>query len=119
MIESKKNITQAKAIGRYIRISPSKVRRVLDQIRGKTYKEALMLLEFMPYKACGPIWQVIYSAAANAQHNLNLNKENLIVSEAFADQGPVFRRFRPRAQGQGFAIRKPTCHIVITVKEPI
>ena len=119
MIESKKNITQAKAIGRYIRISPSKVRRVLDQIRGKTYKEALMLLEFMPYKACGPIWQVIYSAAANAQHNLNLNKENLIVSEVFADQGPVFRRFRPRAQGQGFGIRKPTCHIIITVKERI
>ena len=119
MIESKKNITQAKAIGRYIRISPSKVRRVLDQIRGKTYKEALMLLEFMPYKACGPIWQVIYSAAANAQHNLNLNKENLIVSEAFADQGPVFRRFRPRSKGQGFGIRKPTCHIVITVKERI
>jgi len=119
MIESKKNITQAKAIGRYIRISPSKVRRVLDQIRGKTYKEALMLLEFMPYKACGAIWQVIYSAAANAQHNLNLNKENLIISEAFADQGPVFRRFRPRAQGQGFGIRKPTCHITITVKENI
>ena len=119
MIESKKNITQAKAIGRYIRISPSKVRRVLDQIRGKTYKEALMLLEFMPYKACGAIWQVIYSAAANAQHNLNLNKENLIISEAFADQGPVFRRFRPRAQGQGFGIRKPTCHISITVEEHI
>jgi large subunit ribosomal protein L22 len=119
MIESKKNITQAKAIGRYIRISPSKVRRVLDQIRGKTYKEALMLLEFMPYKACGAIWQVIYSAAANAQHNLNLNKENLIISEAFANQGPVLRRFRPRAQGQGFGIRKPTCHISITVEEHI
>jgi large subunit ribosomal protein L22 len=119
MTESKKNITQAKAIGRYIRISPSKVRRVLDQIRGKSYKEALMLLEFMPYRACGPIWQVIYSAAANAQHNLNLNKEKLIISEAFADQGPVFKRFRPRAQGQGFGIRKPTCHISITVEEHI
>ena len=117
MIETKKTIIQAKAVGRYIRISPRKVRRVLNQIRGKTYKEALMLLEFMPYKACGPIWHVIYSAAANAQHNLNLNKENLIVSEAFANQGPVFRRFRPRAQGQGFGIRKPTCHIEITVKQ--
>jgi large subunit ribosomal protein L22 len=117
MIETKKTILQAKAVGRYIRISPRKVRRVLNQIRGKTYKEALMLLEFMPYKACGPIWQVIYSAAANAQHNLNLNKESLIVSEAFANQGPVFRRFRPRAQGQGFGIRKPTCHIEITVKQ--
>ena len=60
-----------------------------------------------------------FSAAANAEHNLNLNKENLVVSEAFANQGPVFRRFRPRAKGQGFAIRKPTCHIFIAVKEKI
>jgi large subunit ribosomal protein L22 len=117
MTKNNQKIIQAKAIALYIRISPRKVCRVLNQIRGKSYKEALMLLEFMPYKACGPIWQVIYSAAANAEHNLNLNKENLIISEAFADQGPVFKRFRPRAQGQGFEIRKPTCHIAITVKE--
>lgn len=117
MTETNNTRTEAKAVGRYIRMSPRKVRRVLNQIRGKTYKEALMLLEFMPYKACGPVWQVIYSAAANAEHNFNLNKENLIISEAFADQGPVFRRFRPRAQGQGYGIRKPTCHIAITVKE--
>lgn len=117
MTETNNTSTKAKAVGRYIRMSPRKVRRVLNQIRGKTYKEALMLLEFMPYKACGPVWQVIYSAAANAEHNFNLNKENLIISEAFADQGPVFRRFRPRAQGQGYGIRKPTCHIAITVKE--
>jgi large subunit ribosomal protein L22 len=117
MTETNNTSTEAKAVGRYIRMSPRKVRRVLNQIRGKTYKEALMLLEFMPYKACGPVWQVIYSAAANAEHNFNLNKENLIISEAFADQGPVFRRFRPRAQGQGYGIRKPTCHIAITVKE--
>ena len=117
MTKNNQKIIQAKAIARYIRISPRKVCRVLNQIRGKSYKEALMLLEFMPYKACGPIRQVIYSAAANAEHNLNLNKENLIISEAFADQGPVFKRFRPRAQGQGFEIRKPTCHIAITVKE--
>jgi large subunit ribosomal protein L22 len=69
----------------------------------------------MPYRACGPVWQVIYSAAANAQNNLNIDKENLYISEAFADQGPVLRRFRPRAQGQGYEIRKPTCHISITV----
>jgi len=109
------NQTQAKAFGRYIRMSPNKVRRVLNQIRGKNYKDALMLLEFMPYRACGPVWQVIYSAAANAQNNLNVDKEKLYVSEAFADQGPVLRRFRPRAQGTGYAIRKPTCHISITL----
>ena len=109
------NQTEAKAFGRYIRMSPNKVRRVLNQIRGKKYKDALMLLEFMPYRACGPVWQVIYSAAANAQNNLNIDKENLYISEAFADQGPVLRRFRPRAQGQGYEIRKPTCHISITL----
>jgi large subunit ribosomal protein L22 len=119
MNEIKENQLEARAIGRYIRMSPRKVRRVLNQIRGKTYKEALMLLEFMPYRACGPVWQVIYSAAANAEHNLNLKKENLVISEAFADQGPVFRRFRPRAQGQGYGIRKPTCHIAITVTQEI
>ena len=119
MTEINSNQIEAKAVGRYIRMSPRKVRRVLNQIRGKTYKEALMLLEFMPYRACGPVWQVIYSAAANAEHNLNLKKENLIISEAFADQGPVFRRFRPRAQGQGFGIRNPTCHITITVAQDI
>jgi large subunit ribosomal protein L22 len=115
MNEIKKNLIQTKAVGRYIRISPRKVRRVLNQIRGKSYQQALMLLEFMPYKACGPVWQVIYSAAANAEHNLNLKKENLFISEAFADQGPVLKRFRPRAQGRGYRIRKPTCHINITV----
>ena len=109
------NQTEAKAFGSYIRMSPNKVRRVLNQIRGKNYKDALMLLEFMPYRACGPVWQVIYSAAANAQNNLNIDKENLYISEAFADQGPVLRRFRPRAQGTGYGIRKPTCHISITL----
>jgi large subunit ribosomal protein L22 len=76
MTDINKEYLQAKAIGRYIRMSPRKVRRVLNQIRGKSYEEALMLLEFMPYKACGPVWQVIYSAAANAEHNLNLIKKN-------------------------------------------
>ena len=119
MTETKKYIIETKAVGRYIRISSRKVRRVLNQIRGKSYLQALMLLEFMPYRACGPIWQVIYSAAANAEHNLNLKKENLIISQAFADQGPVLKRFRPRAQGRGYRIRKPTCHINITVKKNI
>ena len=109
------NQTEAKAFGRYIRMSPNKVRRVLNQIRGKNYKDALMLLEFMPYRACGPVWQVIYSAAANAQNNLNIDKENLYISEAFADQGPVLRRFRPRAQGRAFRIQKATSHITIVL----
>lgn len=106
-----------KAVGKYIRIAPTKVRRVLDLIRGRSYQEALMILEFMPYRACGPIWQVLNSAAANAQHNLGLKKQSLIVKTVFADQGPTLRRFRPRAQGRGYPIRKPTCHITIILEK--
>lgn len=108
-----------KAVSRYIRISPTKVRRVLDQIRGRSYLEALMLLQFLPYRACGPIWQVLKSAAANAENNIGINKENLRIKAIFADQGPVLRRFRPRAQGRGYQIRKPTCHISIILENNI
>jgi len=110
------NKQTAKAVSKYIRISSNKVRRVLDQIRGRSYLEALMLLQFMPYRACGPIWQVLNSAATNAENNNGLNKEDLIIKTAFADQGPVLRRFRPRAQGRGYQIRKPTCHITIILE---
>ncbi|HTL88797.1 MAG TPA: 50S ribosomal protein L22 [Leptolyngbya sp.] len=106
---------EVKAIARYIRMSPFKVRRVLDQIRGRSYREALIILEFMPYRACEPVLKVLRSAAANAEHNEGLNRGNLIVSQAFADQGPVLKRFRPRAQGRAYQIRKPTCHITIGV----
>lgn len=106
---------QVKAVARYIRMSPRKVRRVLDQIRGKSYREALIILEFMPYKACEPILKVLRSAVANAEHNNGLDPANLVISEAFADAGPSLRRFRPRAQGRAYQIRKPTCHITIAV----
>jgi large subunit ribosomal protein L22 len=106
---------EVKAIARYIRMSPHKVRRVLDQIRGRSYREALIILEFMPYRACEPIIKVLRSAAANAEHNLGFERANLVVSQAFADQGPVLKRFRPRAQGRAYQIRKPTCHITIMV----
>ena len=109
--------TEAKAFGRYIRMSPNKVRRVLNQIRGKDYKEALMLLEFMPYRACGPVWQVVHSAAANAQNNFNLDKRKLIIDTVYADEGPTLKRVRPRAQGRAYARLKPTCHITVIVKE--
>lgn len=106
----------SRAVAKHIRISPTKVRRVLDQIRGRSYEEALMILEFLPYKASGPIWQVLNSAAANAENNLNLKKQSLRVKTVFADQGPTLRRIRPRAQGQGYQIRKPTCHISIILE---
>ena len=106
----------AKATSKDIRMSPNKVRRVLDQIRGRSYQEALMILEFMPYRACGPIYQVLNSAAANAYNNLQLDKQNLYIQTIYANQGPTLRRFRPRAQGRGYPIRKPTAHITVILK---
>ena len=106
---------QVKAVAKYVRMSPRKVRRVLDQIRGKSYREALIILEFMPYKACEPIIKVLRSAVANAEHNNGLDPADLVISEAFTDAGPTLRRFRPRAQGRAYQIRKPTCHITIAV----
>ncbi len=106
---------QVKAVARYIRMSPRKVRRVLDQIRGVSYREALIMLEFMPYKACEPIIKVLRSAVANAEHNQGLDPVDLVISEAYADAGPALKRYRPRAQGRAYQIRKPTCHITIAV----
>lgn len=106
---------EVKAVARYIRMSPLKVRRVLDQIRGRSYRDALIILEFMPYRACDPILKALRSAVANAEHNEGLDPATLMISQAFADQGPTLKRFRPRAQGRAYQIRKPTCHITVAV----
>ncbi|NJK36825.1 MAG: 50S ribosomal protein L22 [Oscillatoriales cyanobacterium RM1_1_9] len=106
---------EVKAIARYVRMSPNKVRRVLDQIRGQSYRDALIMLEFMPYRSCEPILKVLRSAVANAEHNAGLDPATLFVSSAYADQGPSLKRFRPRAQGRAYPIRKPTCHITVAV----
>lgn len=106
---------QVQAVAKYIRMSPHKVRRVLDQIRGVPYRDALIMLEFMPYRACDPILKALRSAVANAENNMGLDPATLVVSEAFADQGPSLKRFRPRAQGRAYQIRKPTCHITVAV----
>jgi len=113
------NTKSVKASAKYIRMSPHKIRRVLNQIRGRSYQEALMILEFLPYNAGGPIWQVVHSAAANAKNNYGFDKKKLIISEVFADEGPKLKRIRPRAQGRAYKILKPTCHItvIMTVNE--
>ena len=105
----------AQAHGRYIRGSASKVRRVLDQTRGRTYRDALIMLEFMPYRSTGPITKVLRSAVANAENNLGLDPSSLVIKTASADMGPSMQRYRPRAQGRAFAIKKQTCHISIAV----
>nr|YP_009732818.1 ribosomal protein L22 [Buxbaumia aphylla]QHU77160.1 ribosomal protein L22 [Buxbaumia aphylla] len=114
-----KSNLQVRALAKNIRMSAHKARRVINQIRGRSYEQALMILEFMPYRACYPILQLISSAAANANHNLNLSRTNLIISEATVDEGTVLKRFQPRAQGRGYPIHKPTCHITIIVKNKI
>jgi len=116
MKRTPETIQQAIAHGNYIRGSASKVRRVLDQIRGKSYRDALIILEFMPYRSTEPITKVLRSAVANAEHNLGMDPSSLIISSASADMGPVMKRYRPRAQGRAFAIKKQTCHISISVQ---
>ena len=111
------DVQTVKAVAKYIRMSPDKVRRVLNQIRGRSYQEALMILEFLPYDAGGPVWQAVHSAAANANNNYSLDKKKLIIEEAFADEGPKLKRIRPRAQGRAYKILKPTCHITVIMKE--
>ena len=115
MTTSSSNSSEAKAHGRYIRGSVSKVRRVLDQIRGRTYRDALIMLEFMPYRSTGPITKVLRSAVANAEHNMGMDPASLVIAHATADMGPSMKRYRPRAQGRAFAIKKQTCHISIAV----
>ena len=119
MTKTPDTIKTAKAHGNYLRGSASKVRRVLDQIRGKSYRDALIMLEFMPYRSTEPITKVLRSAVANAEHNLGMDPSTLIINSASADMGPVMKRFRPRAQGRAFAIKKQTCHITISVQSQI
>lgn len=94
-----------------------KIRRVLQTIKGKSYEEALVLMEYMPYRACEKIIKCLISAAANAKNNQGALKSKLVVSECYADQGPVMKRMRCRAQGRGNVILKPTFHMYIKVEE--
>lgn len=108
---------EAKAVARYIRISPRKCRIVIDLIRGKSVKDALNILKFVPKRASKPIEKVVRSAAANAEHNFNMNKDNLVISAAYVDGGPTLKRFHPRQRGQAFPILKRSSHITVVVKE--
>lgn len=108
---------EARAVAKYIRISPAKVRQVVDLIRGKKVSEALAILKFTPNRASLPVAKVVRSAAANAEHNYEMNEENLFVAAACVDQGPTLKRYRPRAYGRANVIRKRTSHITVVLKE--
>lgn len=108
---------EAKAVAKYIRISPRKVRQVIDIIRGKEVNEALALLKFTPKRAALPVSKVLKSAAANAEHNYDLNRDNLYVAACYVDQGPTLKRWQPRAMGRADILRHRTSHITVVVKE--
>nr|UPY85452.1 ribosomal protein L22 [Rhodiola henryi] len=113
----KKNKTKVYALGQHISMSAHKARKVVDQIRGRSYEETLMILELMPYRACYPIFKLVYSAAANASHNMDFKKGELIISKAEINEGTTVKKLKPRARGRGYPIKRPTCHITIVVKD--
>ena len=106
----------ATAKARFVRVSPMKARRVINLVRGKTVADALDILRWAPQAASVPVAKVIASAAANAQNNDGLDPSTLVVASVFADDGPTFKRIRPRAQGRAFRIRKRTSHITVVVE---
>jgi large subunit ribosomal protein L22 len=107
---------EARAQARYARVTPMKARRVVDLIRGLPAAEAQAVLRFAPQAASEPVSKVLASAIANAEHNSQLDSESLWVSEAYVDEGPTLKRFRPRAQGRAYRIRKRTSHITVVVR---
>ncbi len=107
---------RAVARARYARVTPMKARRVSELIRGRSAREARAGLEFAPQAAASPVSKVLASAMANAQNNLSLDAETLVVSRVFVDEGPTLKRFRPRAQGRAYRIRKRTSHITVEVE---
>ncbi len=109
----------ARAVARHVRISPMKARRVVDLVRGLPAQEALTVLKFAPQAASETVYKVLASAVANAENNERLDPDSLLVRAAYVDEGPTLKRFRPRAQGRAYRIRKRTCHITIEVESVV
>ncbi|HYZ66838.1 MAG TPA: 50S ribosomal protein L22 [Mycobacterium sp.] len=109
----------AVAKARFVRVSATKARRVIDLVRGKSVDEALHILRWAPQAASEPVAKVIASAAANAQNNEGLDPSTLVVATVYADEGPTAKRIRPRAQGRAFRIRKRTSHITVIVESRV
>lgn len=108
---------EAKAHLGYVRIAPRKARLVLDLIRGKKVGDAISILRHTPRGASPVIEKLLNSAVANAEHNYNLDPSKLVVTQAYANEGPTMKRFQPRAQGRAFSIFKRTSHITLAVSE--
>jgi large subunit ribosomal protein L22 len=105
----------ARSSARYVRVTPQKARRMVDLIRGLPAAEAQTVLRFSPQAASETVGKVLDSAIANAENNHGMNADTLVVAEAYVDEGPTLKRFRPRAQGRAYRIRKRTSHITVVV----
>ena len=110
-------VTEAKAIAKYVRIAPRKVRIVMNLIRGKDIADAFAILKFTPKRGATLIEKVLKSAVANAENNFDMDADKLFVSTCFVDQGPTLKRYHPRSRGQAFSILKHTSHITVVVSE--
>jgi len=108
---------EAKAIARYVRLTPRKARLVADVVRGKSALQALDILTFTNKKAAGVLKKTLASAIANATNNFNMNEENLYISKVTIDEGPMLKRVMPRAMGRADIIQKKTSHVTIVVAE--
>ena len=108
---------EARAIAKYVRMSPSKLKPVTDLVRGKDLNEALTILKFTPGKGAEIVEKVVASAAANSENNFDLNPDNLYVAEIYANQGPTMKRWRAGAQGRASMILKRSSHVAVTLKE--
>jgi len=108
---------EARAIEKFIRISPRKLRYIADIVRNKSVEEAVDILTFTPKKAASIVKKAVESAAANAAENHDMNEDGLVVAKIFVDEGPVLKRFRPRARGRATRIRKRTSHLTVVVSD--
>ena len=108
---------EAKAVAKYVRIAPRKVRVVMDLIRGKSVADAFAILKFTPKVGAEAIEKVLKGAVANAENNFDMNVDNLYVSSCYVDQGPTMKRIHPRSRGQAFKILKRSSHITVAVDE--
>jgi len=108
---------EVKALARYMRISPQKVRKLVGAVKGKKVEAALNELKFMPLKSAGIVEKVIRSAVANAGQNPNMDVDSLVVRNIVADEGPSLKRFAARARGRGTRILKRTAHITVTLAD--
>jgi large subunit ribosomal protein L22 len=108
---------ESRAVARYVRISPRKIRLIMDQIRGKRVGEALNMLSFVPKKGAPILKKLLNSAVANAEQSSNVDVDNLYIKRVFADEGPTLKRYRPRAMGRATRIRKRTSHLTVILDD--